>query len=114
MQVLRRGSMIVHHPCKMLPVRWVVAFTSVRFPIATDHRHMWFKQGDVSMLVQPHLFIPGPTNIPEAVRRAMDIPMEDMRSPEFPKFTMPIFEDLKKVFKMKDGRVFIFPSSGQE
>jgi len=25
---------------------------------------------------------------------------------------MPIFEDLKKVFKMKDGRVFIFPSSG--
>ncbi len=64
------------------------------------------------MLVQPHLFIPGPTNVPEAVRRAMDIPMEDMRGPEFPKFTMPLFEDLKKVFKMKDGRVFIYPSSG--
>ena len=64
------------------------------------------------MLVQPHLFIPGPTNVPDVVRRAMDIPMEDMRSPEFPKFTMPIFEDLKKVFKMKDGRVFIYPSSG--
>lgn len=64
------------------------------------------------MLVQPHLYIPGPTNIPEPVRRAMDVRMEDMRSPEFPKFTLPIFEDLKKVFKMKDGRVFIFPSSG--
>jgi alanine-glyoxylate transaminase/serine-glyoxylate transaminase/serine-pyruvate transaminase len=64
------------------------------------------------MLVTPHLFIPGPTNVPEAVRQAMNIPMEDMRSPEFPKFTLPIFEDLKKVFKMKDGRVFIFPSSG--
>ena len=64
------------------------------------------------MLVQPHLFIPGPTNIPEAVRMAMNLPMEDMRSPEFPKFTLPIFEDLKKVFKMRDGRVFIFPSSG--
>ena len=64
------------------------------------------------MLVQPHLFIPGPTNIPEPVRMAMNLPMEDMRSPEFPKFTLPIFEDLKKVFKMKDGRVFIFPSSG--
>ena len=64
------------------------------------------------MLVQPHLFIPGPTNIPEAVRMAMNLPMEDMRSPEFPKFTLSIFEDLKKVFKMKDGRVFIFPSSG--
>lgn len=64
------------------------------------------------MLVQPHLFIPGPTNIPEAVRMAMNLPMEDMRSPEFPKFTLPVFEDLKKVFKMKDGRVFIYPSSG--
>ncbi|MGE0022550.1 MAG: aminotransferase class V-fold PLP-dependent enzyme [Hyphomicrobium sp.] len=63
-------------------------------------------------LVTPHLFIPGPTNIPEAVRMAMNLPMEDMRSPEFPKFTLPIFEDIKKVFKMKDGRVFIFPSSG--
>ncbi len=64
------------------------------------------------MMVQPHLFIPGPTNIPEAVRMAMNLPMEDMRSPEFPKFTLPIFEDIKKVFKMKDGRVFIYPSSG--
>lgn len=64
------------------------------------------------MLVQPHLFIPGPTNIPERVRMAMNLPMEDMRSPEFPKFTLPIFEDLKSVFKMKDGRVFIYPSSG--
>ncbi len=64
------------------------------------------------MLVQPHLFIPGPTNIPEPVRRAMDLRMEDMRSPEFPKLTLPIFEDLKKVFKMKDGRVFLFPASG--
>src|SRR3990170_2490596 len=64
------------------------------------------------MLVTTHLFIPGPTNIPEAVRSAMDIRMEDMRSPEFPKFTLPIFEDLKKVFKMKDGRVFIYPGSG--
>ena len=32
-------------------------------------------------IVQPHLFIPGPTNIPEPVRQAMNIPMEDMRSP---------------------------------
>lgn len=63
-------------------------------------------------LVTPHLFIPGPTNVPDRVRMSMNIPMEDMRNPEFPKFTLPIFEDLKKVFKMKDGRVFIFPSSG--
>ncbi len=64
------------------------------------------------MMVTPHLFIPGPTNIPDKVRMAMNLSMEDMRSPEFPNFTKPVFEDIKKVFKMKDGRVFIFPSSG--
>ncbi|MFA5949889.1 MAG: aminotransferase class V-fold PLP-dependent enzyme [Hyphomicrobium sp.] len=64
------------------------------------------------MMVTPHLFIPGPTTIPDTVRMAMNLAMEDMRSPEFPKFTLPVFEDLKKVFKMKDGRVFIYPSSG--
>ncbi len=64
------------------------------------------------MLVTTHLFIPGPTNIPEAVRSAMDIRMEDMRSPEFPKFTLPLFEDVKKAFKLTNGRVFLFPSSG--
>jgi alanine-glyoxylate transaminase/serine-glyoxylate transaminase/serine-pyruvate transaminase len=64
------------------------------------------------MLVTTHLFIPGPTNIPEAVRSAMDIRMEDMRSPEFPKFTLPLFEDVKKAYKLTNGRVFLFPSSG--
>ena len=64
------------------------------------------------MMVQPHLFIPGPTNVPERVRSAMDIRMEDMRAPDFPKFTLPLFEDLKKVFKQTNGRVFIYPSSG--
>ncbi|MTD95118.1 aminotransferase class V-fold PLP-dependent enzyme [Hyphomicrobium sp. xq] len=64
------------------------------------------------MLVTTHLFIPGPTKIPEAVRSAMDIRMEDMRSPEFPKFTLPLFEDVKKAFKLTNGRVFLFPSSG--
>ena len=29
-----------------------------------------------------HLCIPGPTNIPEAVRQAMNVPMQDMRAPE--------------------------------
>lgn len=66
------------------------------------------------MLVATHLFIPGPTNIPEAVRSAMDIRMEDMRTPDFPKFTLPLFEDLKKAFKLTMGRVFIYPSSGIE
>jgi alanine-glyoxylate transaminase/serine-glyoxylate transaminase/serine-pyruvate transaminase len=70
------------------------------------------QRGGTPMTVTPHLFIPGPTTIPDKVRMAMNLAMEDMRSPEFPKFTLPIFEDLKKIFKMKDGRVFIYPSSG--
>lgn len=64
------------------------------------------------MLVATHLFIPGPTNIPEAVRSAMDIRMEDMRAPDFSTFTLPLFDDLKKAFKLTKGRVFIYPSSG--
>ncbi|TRC89055.1 aminotransferase class V-fold PLP-dependent enzyme [Mesorhizobium sp. WSM4303] len=59
-----------------------------------------------------HLFVPGPTNVPESVRQAMNLSMEDMRSPSFPAFTLPLFEDMKKVFKNETGRVFIFPSSG--
>ncbi|TIQ10350.1 aminotransferase class V-fold PLP-dependent enzyme [Mesorhizobium sp.] len=59
-----------------------------------------------------HLFIPGPTNIPEEVRQAMNLPMEDMRAASFPNLTLPLFEDIKKVFKNETGRVFIYPSSG--
>ncbi len=58
------------------------------------------------------LFIPGPTNVPEAVRRAIDVPMEDQRAPDLPGFTLPLFEDVKKVFKSRTGQAFLFPSSG--
>jgi alanine-glyoxylate transaminase/serine-glyoxylate transaminase/serine-pyruvate transaminase len=58
------------------------------------------------------LFIPGPTNMPFGVRQAMDIPLEDQRAPDFPAFTLPLFRDLKKVFKTEKGQVFVFPSSG--
>ncbi|MCQ0092785.1 alanine--glyoxylate aminotransferase family protein [Roseovarius sp. M141] len=59
-----------------------------------------------------HLFIPGPTNVPEEVRRAMNIPMEDMRAPDFADFVTGLLTDLKKVYRLEKGRVFIFPSSG--
>ena len=58
------------------------------------------------------LFIPGPTNIPEPVRRALNLGMEDMRAPDFPSLTLPLFADLKKVFKTESAEVFIFPGSG--
>ncbi|MEM6481466.1 MAG: aminotransferase class V-fold PLP-dependent enzyme [Pseudomonadota bacterium] len=59
-----------------------------------------------------HLFIPGPTNIPEAIRQSMNVPMEDMRAPDFPEFVHGLLTDTKKAFRMEAGRVFIFPSSG--
>ena len=58
------------------------------------------------------LFIPGPTNVPQRVRNAMCIEQEDMRAADFPQLTLPLFEDLKKVFKTKTGRVFLYPGSG--
>ncbi len=58
------------------------------------------------------LFIPGPTNMPFGVRQAMDVALEDQRSPDFPAFTLPLFADLKKVFKTERGQVFLFPGSG--
>lgn len=58
------------------------------------------------------LYIPGPTNLPVSVRQAIDLPMEDLRSPEFPKLALPIFEDLKKIFRTETGQVFVFVSSG--
>ncbi|MEL6607545.1 MAG: aminotransferase class V-fold PLP-dependent enzyme [Pseudomonadota bacterium] len=58
------------------------------------------------------LFIPGPTNVPDAVRRAIDLPQQDMRAPDFASFTLPIFENLKKVFRTETGTPVVFPSSG--
>jgi len=42
----------------------------------------------------------------------MHVSQEDMRATDFPDFTLPLFEDLKKIFKSESGRVFIFPCSG--
>ncbi len=59
-----------------------------------------------------HLFIPGPTNMPERIRRAMDVPLEDHRRSDYPAITLPLFDDLKKVFRTRSGKVFVFASSG--
>ena len=58
------------------------------------------------------LFVPGPTNVPERVLRAMHRAMEDHRSSDFPGLAGPILENLKTIFKTSSGRAFVFPSSG--
>ena len=58
------------------------------------------------------LAVPGPTNMPFEVRRAMDVALEDHRAPDLPEFTLPLLAYLKKVFKTDSGNVFVFPGSG--
>ncbi len=59
-----------------------------------------------------HLYVPGPTNIPDEVLSAMNVPSEDHRSPIFPELFKPLLEDLKKVFNTETGHTFIFPATG--
>jgi alanine-glyoxylate transaminase / serine-glyoxylate transaminase / serine-pyruvate transaminase len=58
------------------------------------------------------LFVPGPTNVPDRVQRAMVVAMEDHRSSKFPELTLGVLDSLKKVFKTTAGIPIIFPSSG--
>ena len=57
------------------------------------------------------LQIPGPTNVPERVLRAIDSPTIDHRGPEFQRLGQEVLAGLKQVFKTK-GSVVIFPASG--
>ena len=57
------------------------------------------------------LQIPGPTNVPERVLRAMDMPTIDHRGPEFAELTLEILGNLKQVFKTS-GDIVIYPGSG--
>ena len=57
------------------------------------------------------LQIPGPTNVPDRVLRAMDQPTIDHRGPEFAQLTLEILDGLKEVFQTP-GPVIIFPASG--
>jgi len=58
------------------------------------------------------LFVPGPTNSPDRILRAMHVPMEDHRSSSFPALAGPILSDLRKVFKTESGQAIVFPGTG--
>ncbi|MEP3845195.1 MAG: aminotransferase class V-fold PLP-dependent enzyme [Paracoccaceae bacterium] len=57
------------------------------------------------------LQIPGPTNTPDRIQRAMHRAVIDHRGPEFAKLGRSVLQDLKTVFKTKN-RVVIYPASG--
>ncbi len=64
------------------------------------------------MSQQNPIFIPGPTNIPEVLRKAVDMPTLDHRSSQFAGILQPALAGVKKVLKTETGSVFLFPSTG--
>ncbi len=57
------------------------------------------------------LQIPGPTNVPDRILRAMDRPTIDHRGPAFAELGQKVLSGLRQVFKTED-QVVIFPASG--
>jgi alanine-glyoxylate transaminase/serine-glyoxylate transaminase/serine-pyruvate transaminase len=58
------------------------------------------------------LQIPGPTNIPERVLRAMDRAIIDHRSAEFAELTRSVRIGLRAIFKTEEGMPLLYPASG--
>lgn len=61
---------------------------------------------------QNPVFIPGPTNMPDRLRRAMQVQTQDHRSPAFVETLTPVLEGCKKVFRTSTGTIITFPASG--
>ena len=57
------------------------------------------------------LQIPGPSNVPDRVLRAMDMPTIDHRGPEFAEMAFGILENIKTIFRTRNP-VIIYPASG--
>ncbi|RAP43023.1 serine--glyoxylate aminotransferase [Rhodovulum viride] len=58
------------------------------------------------------IFLPGPTNLPEALRRACDIPTMDHRSAAFGPILASAMAGVKQVLGLSEGEVAIFPATG--
>jgi hypothetical protein len=61
---------------------------------------------------RPHfLQIPGPTNVPDRILRAMDYPTIDHRGPEFNALAKKVLRSVRQVFQTKQP-VIVYPASG--
>ena len=61
---------------------------------------------------QNPVFIPGPTNIPDRLRHAMNLQTLDHRAPDFVELLRPLRQNLRRVLKTETGEVATFPGSG--
>ena len=64
------------------------------------------------MSFQNPVFIPGPTNMPEELRKAISMPTIDHRSSLFGDILHPALASVKQVLKSETAEVFVFPSTG--
>ncbi len=64
------------------------------------------------MSLQNPVFIPGPTNMPDAIRKACDLPTIDHRSPAFARLFRPAVEGVRRVLRMSGGEVIVLPATG--
>jgi len=58
------------------------------------------------------LQIPGPTNVPDRILRAIDRPTIDHRGPEFAELGKAVLAGMKRIFRSASGEVVIYPASG--
>lgn len=61
---------------------------------------------------QNPVFIPGPTNMPEHLRKACDLATIDHRGPGFAKMMAPTLSGVKTVLGLDAGEVLVFPATG--
>ena len=75
------------------------------------HKCNWTERHMPPRAGRHFLQIPGPSNVPDRVLRAIDRPVIDHRGPEFAKLAGAILQGLKSVFKTMDP-IVIYPASG--
>ena len=61
---------------------------------------------------QNPVFIPGPTNMPDAIRKACDMATLDHRSSAFAEIFGPAVAGVKQILRTETAEVVIFPASG--
>ena len=59
------------------------------------------------MSFQNPVFIPGPTNMPEAIRLACHMPTIDHRSPLFGDILHPCLDGVRRVLKSQSAHIFL-------
>ena len=64
------------------------------------------------MSQQNPVFIPGPTNVPDRLRRVMDMQTLDHRAPDFADTFQPVLAGVKRILKADSAQVMLFPASG--